>query len=178
MTTNLYAPRDHDYVVLKLCRSDTSNIKREIDMYRLLDAVKAKHPGTTLVRKMLDNFEIQDNRGHMYPCIVHKPLGMSLEKFRSRVPNNKLPEHILKLVLIHVLIALEFLHTKANIIHCGTSRPCLHTSPAKGSKTFKRKMFSWGLKKRLFSMRSKNENWTIRPRGRSMEIALFTSRGI
>ncbi|KAE9967258.1 hypothetical protein EG328_008312 [Venturia inaequalis] len=98
--------------------SDTSNIKREIDMYRLLNTVKAKHPGTTLVRKMLDNFEIQDNRGHMYPCIVHKPLGMSLEKFRSRVPNNKLPEHILKLVLIHILIALEFLHTKANIIHC------------------------------------------------------------
>ena len=79
-------------------------------MYRCLNAVKVRHPGTTLVRKMLDNFEIQD-KDHIYPCIVHKPLGMSLAKFRSRVPNKKLPEHILKLTLIHILIALEFLHT-------------------------------------------------------------------
>jgi hypothetical protein len=44
---------------------------------------------------------------------------MSLAKLRSRVPEEKLPENILKLTLIHILIALEFLHTHANIIHCG-----------------------------------------------------------
>jgi hypothetical protein len=97
-------------------------------MYRRLNAVKVNHPGTTLVRKMLLNFEIQD-KVHIYPCIVHKPLGMSLAKLRSRVPKKKLPENILKLTLIHILIALDFLHTKANMIHCGKPRLHLHTFP-------------------------------------------------
>jgi serine/threonine-protein kinase SRPK3 len=97
-------------------------------MYSRLNTVKVKHPGTNLVRKMLNNFEIQD-RDHTYSCIVHKPLGMSLAKFRSRVPKKKLPENILKLTLIHILIALEFLHTKANMIHCGKPRLHLHTFP-------------------------------------------------
>ncbi|KAF2760067.1 putative CDK4/6 [Pseudovirgaria hyperparasitica] len=108
---------DHDYVVLKLCRSDAPNIKREIDIYRRLDSVRAKHAGATLVRRMLDNFELRKH-GHHFLCIIHKPLGMSLGKLRSRVSGMKLPENILKLTLIHILIGLEFLHTHAKIIHC------------------------------------------------------------
>lgn len=118
-------------------------------MYSRLNTVKVKHPGTTLVRKMLDNFEIQE-KDHTYPCIVHKPLGMSLAKLRSRVPKEKLPENILKLTLIHILIALEFLHTKANIIHCGKLQLHFAYVPTKVLKTFKRKMFSLALKTHLF----------------------------
>ncbi|KAF2671233.1 putative CDK4/6 [Microthyrium microscopicum] len=108
---------DHDYVVLKLCRSDAPNIRREIDIYRRLNSVRAKHAGTTVVRKMLDNFEHQ-NHGYSFPCIVHKPLGMSLAELRSRCSGKKLPEQFLKATLIHILIGLDFLHTNAKVIHC------------------------------------------------------------
>lgn len=60
---------------------------------------------------MLDNFNVQ-HTDHVYPCIVHKPLGMSLATLRSIIPMGKLPEDFLKLVLIRILIALDFLHTK------------------------------------------------------------------
>jgi hypothetical protein len=118
-------------------------------MYSHLNTVKVKHPGTALVRKMLENFELQD-KDHTYPCIVHKPLGMSLAKFRSRVPKKKLPEDILKLTLIHLLIALEFLHTKANMMHCGKPQLQLYMFSTKVSKIFKRKIYSLALKTHLF----------------------------
>jgi len=67
---------------------------------------------------MLDSFDLHKNQ-QIYPCMVHKPLGISLAKFRTKVPKNKLPENILKLMLIHILLALDFLHAKAKIIHAG-----------------------------------------------------------
>ncbi|KAI9676668.1 MAG: hypothetical protein M1829_002986 [Trizodia sp. TS-e1964] len=107
---------EHQYIALKLCRSDAPQVKREIDAYRHLNTIKAKHTGASPVRTMLDSFDLLENQ-QIYPCIVHKPLGISLAKFWTKVKRNKLPENVLKLVLIHILIALDFLHAKANIIH-------------------------------------------------------------
>jgi serine/threonine-protein kinase SRPK3 len=104
--------------VLKLRRSDAPQIKREIESYRKLSTVKAKHAGSSLVRTMLDSFDLHAN-WQIYPCIVHNPLGMSMAKLRAKMPNKRLPENILKLTLIHILLALDFLHPKANIIHAG-----------------------------------------------------------
>ena len=124
---------------------------REIEAYRHLNTIKAKHAGASLVRTMLDSFNLHENQ-QIYPCIVHKLLGISLAKFRTKVPQNKLPENILKLTLIHILMALDFLHTKANIIHAGKVSPSLLvTDPSTNNmKTFKRRISYSALMTALF----------------------------
>lgn len=44
---------------------------------------------------------------------------MSLFELRNRTVAKVLPENLLKPTLIHILLALDFLHTEAGIIHTG-----------------------------------------------------------
>jgi hypothetical protein len=60
------------------------------------------------VRTLLDNFEIGTSAG-CHICLVHKPLGLPLSDFQALLPSGKLPQDILKLTLIHVLLALDYL---------------------------------------------------------------------
>lgn len=66
----------------------------------------------------LDDFEITTPEG-CYQCLVHKSLGMRLSDLQDLFPSSKLPENILKLTLIHILFAPDFLHSEAQVIHTG-----------------------------------------------------------
>lgn len=44
---------------------------------------------------------------------------MSLCELRNRTIDKVLPEDLLKPTLIHILLALDFLHTEAKIVHTG-----------------------------------------------------------
>ena len=54
-----------------------------------------------------------------HQCLVHEPLGMSMETLRQLIPGGKLPENLLKLFLMHLLQALDFVYTDAEMIHAG-----------------------------------------------------------
>lgn len=66
----------------------------------------------------LDTFKITTSEGYHH-CLVHKPLGLRLLDLQNLFPSGMLPENILKLTLTHVLLALDFLHTEAQVIHTG-----------------------------------------------------------
>lgn len=130
-----FSRRDHKYITLKLCRSDAPHISREIQAYRHISTITGRHAGGGLCRKMLDSFEFHANE-QKYPCIVHEPLGMSLRTLRKNCINERLPEDVLKLTLIHILLAVDFLHSKAQMIHAGITLSSAHylflfTDPAK-----------------------------------------------
>lgn len=74
--------------------------------------------GSTLVRTALDSFDIIQPKGG-YLCLIHKPLGMSLAGLRARARERKFPVDLLKPTLIHIFHSLDFLHSKANVIHTG-----------------------------------------------------------
>lgn len=97
---------------------DSSEGKREFEAYRILDATRSSHDGAALVRTALDSFQIGAADG-FFQCLVHKPLGISLRDLRLQFGTNILPEKILKLTLLHLLLALDYLHTEAGIIHTG-----------------------------------------------------------
>ncbi|KAJ5587279.1 serine/threonine protein kinase [Penicillium hispanicum] len=44
---------------------------------------------------------------------------MSLFKLRNQIKEKVLPDYLLKPALIHILLALDFLHTEAHVIHTG-----------------------------------------------------------
>lgn len=52
------------------------------------------------------------------PC-ASSFLAMGLCELRNRIIDKVLPEDLLKQPLIHILLALDFLHTQAKIVHTG-----------------------------------------------------------
>jgi serine/threonine-protein kinase SRPK3 len=66
---------------------------------------------------MLDEFQVNST----FHCSVHPPLAISVKAFRRLLPRRVLPVGLLKEVLKHLLISLDFLHTEAKVIHTGTS---------------------------------------------------------
>ena len=67
---------------------------------------------------MLDNFEVTGPKG-TYQCVVHEPLLTSVLHFQAGFDPPSLPEDLLKGLLQQVLLALDYLHTEANVIHTG-----------------------------------------------------------
>lgn len=70
-----------------------------------------------LVHTVLDSFQIAAQG--LYQCIVHQPLGISLYELRTQSAAKVLPEKLMKLILMHFLLALDYLHTEVGIIHAG-----------------------------------------------------------
>lgn len=101
---------------------DSSHGRREKEVYSHLRNVKSSHTGSVLVRRAIDDFQISSaGKNYSYQCLVHPPLAMSLCELRHRTLEKVLPEDLLKPVLIHILLAIDFLHTEAQIVHTGNT---------------------------------------------------------
>jgi hypothetical protein len=74
-----------------------------------------------LVRRSLAEFELEGAEGP-HRCFVFEPLTIDLVATRAAVDFD---EALFKTVAFHVFRALEFLHTKAHMVHCGASLPFL-----------------------------------------------------
>ncbi|RAL03696.1 kinase-like protein [Aspergillus ibericus CBS 121593] len=109
--------QQHAYVTLKVFERNSEEGQRETEAYSHLNSLSiADHAGARLIRKALDSFQITSTEGN-FRCLVHPPLGMSLYDFRTQLRAKVLPEKIVKLTLVHLLLALDYLHTEAGIIH-------------------------------------------------------------
>lgn len=108
----------HKYVTLKVCERDSVQTTREIEVYKSLNTITARHVGRSLVRSTLDTFEIRRTES-THQCLVHKPMGMSLSDLRELCESRRFDEELLRMTLVHILLALDFLHTTARVIHSG-----------------------------------------------------------
>ncbi|RAK72536.1 kinase-like protein [Aspergillus fijiensis CBS 313.89] len=107
----------HDYITLKVFERNSAEGQREVETYRHLNTLgTTDHAGAKLFRKALDSFQITSEEGN-FGCLVHPTLGISLYDFRAQLRAKVLPESIVKLTLIHLLLALDYLHTDAGIVH-------------------------------------------------------------
>ncbi|KAF2279504.1 putative CDK4/6 [Westerdykella ornata] len=104
----------HSYVTVKVCNARSS--ENEIKAYTHLDSIKTNHAGRLLVRKLEDSFELNGTSGK-FSCLVHKPLSVSLRHLRKKCLNERMPLPLLKATLVHILMALDFLHSEAHLIH-------------------------------------------------------------
>jgi hypothetical protein len=73
-----------------------------------------------MVRRLLDTFKIPRVTGE-HVCLVHEPLGPSIEMLRNTLPDRRLPKILLQNILKTLFLALDFLHNEAKMIHTGTS---------------------------------------------------------
>ncbi|KAL6307087.1 CMGC/SRPK protein kinase [Sparassis latifolia] len=105
---------EHRHVALKIgtCHA----LSGELSASNYLRTIKTSHVGSSLVREMLDEFEVTSHN-QKYQAIIYSPLAITLRGFRKMLPTKSLPVALLRSVLKHVFLALDFLHTEARVIH-------------------------------------------------------------
>lgn len=93
-------------------------------MLRRLSRTKSSHPGSSLVRQMIDCFNIEGPKGE-HQCIVHEVLLTSLLHFQATFNPPRLSADLVRGAVQQLLFSLDFLHTEAQVIHTGTTLlPC------------------------------------------------------
>lgn len=114
-TTSIWLTQfsDRRYAALKvyICKPGA---ERESKVLGHLAALKSSHPGKGKVRTMLDTF-IADGPNGKHQCLVHEPLLTSISHFQASLPNQRINEVILKMLLKELLVALDYLHTAAAV---------------------------------------------------------------
>ncbi|PYH94653.1 protein kinase [Aspergillus ellipticus CBS 707.79] len=88
---------------------------RERNVYEPLSKVDSLHPGQSLIRELYGSFDIVGPVGR-HSCLVFQPMHMTLLEMMRR--NSKpfgLP--LLKMTVKRLLLALDFLHSDAGVVH-------------------------------------------------------------
>ena len=113
--------RNDKHVVLKLyIRTPPGKVNRETSFYNHLHTISPSHPGSQHIRHAVDIFSLESTSGDIHECLVHLPLQTTLFAFQR--PGGKprpFPEELVKIVMKSLLESLDFLHTEANVTHCG-----------------------------------------------------------
>jgi serine/threonine-protein kinase SRPK3 len=88
-------------------------------MYRHLAQLKSEHEGANLVRRAIDSFTTKGSNGQEHQVIVHEPLSIKITQLQRLMPNYQFPAPVLRAFSYKMLLALDFLHSEAGVIHCG-----------------------------------------------------------
>ena len=75
------------------------------------------------MRELHEAFEIAGLDGRHW-CLVHEPLGVSLREWQGGFEGGRVGGEVLRGVVRRILLALDFLHEEAGVIHTGNT-PCL-----------------------------------------------------
>lgn len=120
-------PRKNSYATLKVYTGEIADDEnREISIYKKFAQLDSSHPGRKYVRTMLDSFGVQGPQGY-HQCLVHRPLWQSMFDLQHRNPRHRFTEPLLRAMLLHLFVALDYVHISCHLIHTGGSLSCLVT---------------------------------------------------
>jgi serine/threonine-protein kinase SRPK3 len=88
---------------------NSSKKHRELEIYQHIRGLSSDHAGRCLIRELLDSFEISGPHGR-HVCLVHEPLGVTLDEVRDFRKNRVFDEDLVRQTVRPILIGLEFLH--------------------------------------------------------------------
>lgn len=115
-------------MTLKLYERYSNPAKQEIEAYDHLKSLRSNYTGAILVRTVLHKFQLLSIDGsHFHRCLIHSSLAMGLFELPNRAARKVLPGFQLKPTLIHILIALDFLHHDGHMIHTGSTSSTVTT---------------------------------------------------
>lgn len=104
-------------MVLKVYETGHRQASNEYRVLQHIESVKSSHPGAKLVRHALAEFELQGQVGP-HKCLIYQPLGLTLGNIRH-IAGGQIPGDLLKGMAYGMLLALDFLHTEAKVVHTG-----------------------------------------------------------
>jgi serine/threonine-protein kinase SRPK3 len=108
------------HVALKLCvqsESLGSELDTELDVYRRIVNSPEHHPGRSVVRSLLDSFEVDSPSGKSHRCLVHSPLWERALGLKHRNPIRRLPQPVIAFLLKRLFLALDLLHKECHVVH-------------------------------------------------------------
>ncbi|PYI05449.1 kinase-like protein [Aspergillus sclerotiicarbonarius CBS 121057] len=108
---------DSKYVALKVyvCGIERNH---ELSVYDRINTVESDHMGRCFIRKLWGHFFLNGPHGR-HICLVHQPLGLSVDQFLDFLPGKVMGLGDLKPCLRQILGIVDFLHTDAHVIHTG-----------------------------------------------------------
>jgi non-specific serine/threonine protein kinase len=89
----------------------------EVRVYEHLSKIESSHPGQGLLRELYDTFELAGPSGENQ-CLVLQPMHMILPEMMKLNPK-PFDMPLLKMTVRRVLLALDFLHSEAGVVHTG-----------------------------------------------------------
>ena len=87
-------------------------------LQHIQDVHSDDHPGSQMVRRKLDSFALPREIGP-HTCIAHSPLSLTMRDIRN-MAGGQIPSSILKPMMYGLLLALDYLHSEAHVVHTGT----------------------------------------------------------
>jgi serine/threonine-protein kinase SRPK3 len=109
--------KQNEFAALKVY-INCSKVHRELPIYEHINSLSSEHQGRDHVRKLLEAFNVEGPHG-THICLVHQPLGISLDEARRKAPGGVLPAALVREAYRWILRGLEFLHQEAHVIHTG-----------------------------------------------------------
>ncbi|CAK4033103.1 CMGC kinase [Lecanosticta acicola] len=108
------------YVSIKInsCDEDPESIQQQYALLQRLTKADPNHRGFSTVRKALESFELKTGSG-THVCIVYEPLRETMDVYRRRFAEGRLPLPLLKAYTKVLLAGLDLLHQDCGIIHTG-----------------------------------------------------------
>jgi serine/threonine-protein kinase SRPK3 len=119
--SNLRTHPSHVAIKVLTAKSSETTELEELNILKRINSADPSHPGYKHVIRLVDDFRIKGPHGE-HQCIVFEALGQDIKGVRDRFKDCKLPISLLKQVSKQLLLALDYLHVKCEIIHCGMTR--------------------------------------------------------
>ncbi|KAL2937520.1 Serine/threonine-protein kinase SRPK [Bienertia sinuspersici] len=105
------------YVALKVQKSARHYTEAAMDEIKILKLIAEGDPGDKkCVVKLLDHFKHLGQNGQ-HVCMVFQYLGDNLLTLIKYSDYRGIPLHMVKEICVHILVALDYLHTQLSMIH-------------------------------------------------------------
>lgn len=92
----------------------------ETSILKKVSTANPIYPGFQHVTPLLHNFEVESVKGR-HLCLCTEVLGTNLQVLRGDQPNRRFSLPTTKHIVKQILSALDYLHTRCEIIHTGES---------------------------------------------------------
>jgi serine/threonine protein kinase len=118
------------YAVLKFCKCgyvDKEAAQHESEINKRLSSANPSIEVIPYIQLMDESFEVVGPNGTHF-CLVFEPMRETLTLFQSRLKRKRFPVEVMKMYLVCLLKALDYLHSECRIVHTGRLKVAFHQS--------------------------------------------------